>query len=268
MSDDDEPRYREPAAVRTSGGSSVGLIIGGIAAIAIAGAVGYYLYTGYQKERDYLELVQAYKNCLDDQIETHGQTLEDAHAYCDPIYKPALDALNEDITHGWGFWISDILTKAGIILGIYVGYRLSYPAIKWAYDRWNLKHRGGGGGTQEAPLHDNYDNTNWTDEPEFEGHCTFSYGTPSYTHTGMPALWASVNAVPDWQKEMLAGYLGSQGVDDPLAKLNSAWGSMPVEEQMMIAGLIIAGTLLVCTVSLGTATPAMLPIAAAAIAMV
>lgn len=251
-----------------AGGSNVGLIIGGVAVIAIAGFGIFYVWTGYEKQRNLLNVVQQWKDCLDEQID-NGATLEEAHAYCDPIYEPTINTLIDDLQHSFGWFVGDTLTKIGLIIGFTAALRyLAYPAIKWAYDSWSLKHRGGGGGTPGNEYHDYNNGTNHPTQEYFEDACLVSYGTPNYTHQDWPYLWANINALPAENKQMLGGYFYSQGVPDAFTSLNQAWSSLPTEQQMLIAGLIIAGTLLVCTVSLGTAAPVMLPIAASAIAMV
>lgn len=247
------------------GGSSTGLIIGGVAVIAVAGVVGWYLYTGWSTEQAYIDAVKKWQDCIETKMDA-GRTYEQAKVECEP-YQQAVDALQQQMEKGFGYWV-DVALKDLQSLGIYAvalgSMFIGYQILK----RYMRNHPGSGGGTPTKPFHDNYDNTNWDYETTFQGHCTFDYGTPSYQAIGMSSLWASINAVPDWQKELLAGYLGSQGVSNPLAELNASWNSLPVSQQMILAGLIITGTLLVCTISLGAATPAMLPIAAAAIAMV
>ena len=266
MSNDDseEERYESRAVTVKTGGSSTGLIVGGVVVLGIAGVVGWYLYTGFKTEQDYIDAVRAYQNCIEQALD-EGHTIEEAEAICWG-YRQAVEDLGDKLAHGFGYWV-DVAIKDLSYLGIVgIGIGITYITYK-IVERYHKNH-GGGGGTPEQPYHDFNDNTNWTTSVDFVTHCLFDYGTPHYDNPALNPIWSGVQAMPEWEKEMLAGFLESQGIPNAYYQVNTNWDSLPTGAKIALVGLLIAGLLIICTVSLGAAVPEALPLAYAAIAAV
>ena len=256
---------QQPTVIKT-GGSSTGLIIGGIAVIAVAGVVGWYFYTGYKTEQDYVSAVQDYQNCVEQALAA-GHTTAEIDTICWG-YKQAVADLGQKLEQGFGYWVDKALNDLKDIGLIAIGLGAMY-IFYLILNKW-LKTHGGGGGTPTNPYHDvnkgsDPNECSYSTIADFVNHCVDDYGAPSYDHPQMNSIWASVDGMADWEKELLVGFFQEQGIDNPQEYINTGWDSLPTAAKIALAGILIAGLLIICTVSLGAATPAALPIAQAAI---